>query len=268
MCMIQSWKLLWLLILGFVSAHPAVSQDVKEIKQTAALNADGRVVIDTFKGTIAVIAWDNPTVDIYARIEPDGSGPHETTKVQNTEVQINVSAATVAIKSDYQKLQGWSNGNWGNADENNSLPFIHYTIHMPRTAKLEIKDHKSKIQVTGLRSQCVLNTHKGTVEIAQFDGSLKLNTHKGDVRVQFAGLSGDSEFETHKGDIEIAFPHGRGFQLDSSLGRHGQLDANFDIQALLSKASRREKEYQGAVNGGGPRLRLRTFKGSFRLRQA
>lgn len=144
----KSAKLLWLLLLGLLSFSPAMGQEIKEVRKTVSLRPDGRVAVHTFKSSVTVTAWDSPTVDIYARIEPDGSGPEESEKVRNTEIRIEASADAISLQSDYQKLRASAS----NAlDETlGSLPFIPYTIQMLRTAKLDIKGHKSQIQVTGL----------------------------------------------------------------------------------------------------------------------
>jgi hypothetical protein len=238
----------------------AVTEDVKEVRQTAELSADGRVSIDTYKGSIRVSSWGNPQVEIYARIEPEESlFSSGMESVEATEIRIDASSSSVRIKSDYGKVKrGWSGS---------SLPFVHYEIKMPRTARLIIKDYKSKSEVAGLRSEVGVQTYKGSVVISDLDGSLQLKTYKGNVRVEFSNLHSKSRFETYKGEVEVALPAARGFDLESDLGRRADLESDFDLKAISTKGSRGKTEFRGAVNGGGPKLYLKSYKGTFRLRQ-
>jgi hypothetical protein len=266
---------LWLLVLGLSAASLCFGQNVKEIRKTAPLGADGAVSIETFKGTVTVTAWDKPQVEIYARVEPDGTSAYDAEKVQNTEVRIEPSAGAVRIKSDYDKLTHHGVGFIGDFNEDGNLPFVNYTISMPRGSRLDIQDHKSTTTVSGLKSDVKINTHKGSVVVSGLEGSLDLETHKGDVKVEFAGLLRESRFSTHKGDIEIVVPRSTGFNLDSDFGRGAGLDSSIDLSSLsqsnngLSRSKRsREQKYVGPVNGGGPLLRISTFKGHIRLRQS
>ena len=140
----------------------------------------------------------------------------------------------------------------------NAHPFVHYRIQMPRTARLEIKDHKSNIAVSGLRSDAQIVSHKGDIDVKDHDGALDLATHKGEAHVEFARLGGDSRFETHKGDIDIAIPRSAGFDLEADVGRNGRLETGFEV--VERERSKRERFYEEKVNGGGPRLELTTHE--------
>jgi hypothetical protein len=47
----------------------------KEIHRTAPLAADGRVILDTYRGSIDIETWDRAEIAIHARIEPDRFAP-------------------------------------------------------------------------------------------------------------------------------------------------------------------------------------------------
>jgi hypothetical protein len=256
-------KLVCLPIFCVASATAVIGQTPREIRKTLPLAADGAVSIDTFKGSVTVTAWDSPQVEVLARIEPDGTSPIDAEKVQNTEVRIDQTGGGVRIKSDYDKLShnGFSDDNEGN------LPFINYTIKMPATGRLSITDHKSTTRIEGLRSEIKINTHRGTVAVTGFQGSIDLQTHRGDARVEFATLGRENRFETHRGSVEVVVPRGGGFNLDSSVGRGGRLDSDIDLKGLIQSQDRRSTRYGGAVNGGGPMLRMVGDKAHFSLQQ-
>ncbi len=144
------------------------------------------------------------------------------------------------------------------------MPFVRYTIRLPRTARLTVKDYKSQTHVTGLAGALDLNTYKGDVEIADMDGPVELETYKGEVRAAFSRMA-PSEFETYKGRIDISLPTAAAFDLDADLGRHGELDTAFALVTKASGWSSRDARRRGSVNGGGPELKLQTYKGNFRI---
>lgn len=259
--MTRAWRLSGLmLILGALAPSLAVDQDIKEVRKTVPLDRDGRVAINTYKGSVSVRSWDNPQVEIYARVEPDGSGSRWKEKIEDTEIRIDVSAGSVRIESDYEKVKRRSSRFWDLFD--GTLPLVHYTVKMPRSARLSIKDYKSKTAVADLRSEVEIDTYKGTVALWGLDGALSLKTYKGDARVQFVNLAGRSRFDTYKGEIEISLPKDKGFDLETDVGRRGSLDSDFQVSIPAGKG------FRGSVNGGGPAIHLKTYKGKLRLRRA
>ncbi|MBI4428770.1 MAG: DUF4097 family beta strand repeat protein [Ignavibacteriales bacterium] len=247
------------------------AQDTREISKTVPLNSDGTFSIDTYKGSITITTWDKREVEIHAVIEPDvqpWSGDEEE-DVRDTDVRISGSANEVRVKTDYDKLRRHRDGFWGIFGENgHSLPYVHYTIKMPRTAQLRVKDYKSKTKISDLRADLELNTYKGEVEISNLEGSVDLETYKGEVDVVFSKLARGSRFETYKGDVRISLPKKTGFELDSDFGRRTDFTSDFDVQTRYRDRRRREADYYGSINGGGPRLQLKSEKGTFRLRQS
>lgn len=239
---------------------------MKEVHRTVDLRPDGRVAIETYKGWIAVGVWDKPQVEISARIEPDESDNDrdQARKVEETEVRIEGSGDAVRIESDYDHVR--DHGLWGAFGvSHGTLPFVRYTIRMPRTARLRIKDYKSETHVSGLAGELDLTTYKGRVQVSGLNAGARLETHKGDVRVDFARFA-RSDFKTYKGEIEIGIPKQSGFDLDASVGRRGSLSSDFELASRSGRSEREEERRHGSVNGGGPVLSLETYKGSFRIR--
>jgi hypothetical protein len=259
------------LAFGLASASvPARADDVREIHRTVTLDAHGTFAIRTFKGSIEVEPWDQPQADVVARIEADtscGSDGREAERVRLTEVDFDSTPSRLEVRSNYDKLEGFPAiplRTAGFEATCSAHPFIHYRLRIPRTARLDVEDHKSKITVSGLRSDARISTHKGSVHVKEHDGAIDLSTHKGNVHVQFARLGGDSRLETYKGDIEISLPRSAGFDLDARVERGGTLDAAFSLDEKI--VGRRERIYEQKVNGGGPRLELSTHKGSIQIK--
>src|SRR6476660_2872527 len=206
--------------------------DTKEVHKTVAIDRDGRVLINTYKGSVAVTTWDRPEVRVDAVIEPDGDCREDREKVQWTEVRVSGGGVFVDIKSDYDAVKHHERGFLGLFDiATGSLPFVRYTIQMPATARREIQDYKSGITVSDLKADLRLHTCKVTVHVKNLDGAARVDTYKGDVQIAFARFSRASRVETHKGDIDVRLPKDSRFDLDADTGRRGDLDSDFTTTA-------------------------------------
>lgn len=261
MTMRTCFAFLTALLLLVLTTSTASAQMEKTIRETLELNEDGLLSIDTYKGSITITTWDREEVEVDVLIEADD----DDELVEDTEIIISGNARRIRIETDYdeakRKKRGWSP--FGN--NSYSLPFVHYTIRMPRTAALQIDDYKSEIDVRALEADMELETYKGSVEIRGFVGGISLETYKGDVYVQFDEMTDDSSFETYKGDIDIDLPEDAAFDLDAELGKRGDLNTDFRLRDYRSRRGD-DNEYRGRVNGGGPELRLDTYRGQYRIR--
>jgi hypothetical protein len=259
-----------LVVVFGLAAGTALAAEAREFQRTVGLDARGSVKIETFKGSVEVEAWDEARAEIFARIEADttcGDDAVHAERVRLTEIDVESSASRLKIRSDYDALQNLPHIRLeaGGGDMTcTAHPFIHYRIRIPRTARLDVEDHKSRIAVAGLRSDARVVSHKGRIDVKDHDGALDLTTHKGDARVEFARFGGDSRFETHKGDIEIVLPKSAAFDLEAHLGRAGSLDSGFEL-VEREWTTRRDRFYEEKVNSGGPRLQLSTRSGDLKL---
>ena len=249
---------------GCIAAAIAQPETTREIHKVYPLARDGRVLIDTYKGSITVTTWDKAEVELRVTIEPDGAGRTDEENVTLTDIDIRASSSELRLETDYRRIKSrrsflgisWDDGN---------LPLVHYTVTMPATAELEIEDYKSESSIRGLNADLRFETYKGTLEAEELRGAVTLETYKGEVDIALATLEGDCRLETYKGTIRIQLPKGSRFDLDADIGRRADLSSDFHIADIRKRHDRDEEEYRGPVNGGGPEIRLETYKGSFRL---
>ena len=96
--------------------------------------------MDTYKGNVKVTTWDKAEVAVEARIEADDScgSPKDMARwVDQTRVVIEKRHGGVSITSDYDALEEATSW-FGRCT---ARPFVRYTIHMPKSAPLRIKDY-------------------------------------------------------------------------------------------------------------------------------
>ncbi len=253
------------LVAGLVATHAlAQTETVRELDKVFPLASDGKVVIDTYKGSVHVSTWDKSEVRVHVRIEADGAGRRDEENVGLTEIRMDGSAREVRLETDYRKIH--SRGSFLEfSDSDGNMPLVHYTVTMPATADLRIKDYKSESSIRGLSARFDFETYKGTLDVEDLRGDVDLETYKGDLDVGFGELRGDCRAETYKGSIRLRIPKGAGFNLDAELGRRADLLSDFSLKGVQEERDRHDQEYRGAVNGGGPEIHLESYKGTYRL---
>jgi len=247
----------------------AFSQDTREITKTLPLKSDGELSVDTYKGSIKVTTWDKPEVSIHATIESDDEfwEKYSAERVRDTDIEIEATEARISIKTDYSNIRRHHHDFWSwFGDGSGSLPLVHYTITMPATASLSVKDYKSRSTLSNLHSHVDFNTYKGNVEIADLEGSLKFETYRGEGRVEINTINDQCRFETYRGRVTITVPKKAGFDLDADLGYRTDFSTDFDVDIQTRGRHHRNSEFQGPINGGGSPLVLRSTRGSIRLR--
>lgn len=228
----------------------------KVVHQTARLDANGRLAVETHNGSITVTTWNRPEVDIQARIE-DALNVTQS-DVKATQIRVTGSGSSVSVETDYTGISGWGLFNF-----DHDLPPVHYTISMPANARLKVTAHNASAKVRGLRNDVEVDTHNGPVDIADLDGAAHVETHNGEVRVAFARFAKPASIETHNGSIEVQMPQNSAFRIDAD-GHHLSFESDFPATVHDREASR----FTGEVNGGGPALRISTHNGSVRLRKS
>jgi len=250
-------------------ALPAAAAPSREVHQTLPLDARGTLHLKTYKGSITVTTGTAAEVRVDARVEADPEDSNPARSVEETKVVIDGRGAAVRIESDYSALE--RHQHWFSFNDDVRLPFVHYTISMPRTARLEIDDYKSDVKVSGLAAALDLETYKGDVLVHDLEGTARFETYKGEMRVELARLAGDVSFSTYKGRCELTLPKDSRFTVDADTGRRGSFESDFSVTSGASSrhGHRRdddERDVHGDVNGGGPRVHFDTYKGALVLR--
>lgn len=225
------------------SIAAVTAADYKDVNRTVPLTQTGSVSIETHKGSIQVTTWDRAEVEIRARIQPEPGTTMDQRRFEGTDVRIVSSPDSLDIRTEYPEF------NWCCDNDDGANPEVRYTIQMPRTGRLTIRDHRSETVISDLQGALDIDTHRGTVRVHRLAGSLQLTTHRGDVQVEFAKLTGNVSIDTHRGTIELAMPRSSRFDVRTDLGKHASLNTDFP-----------------RANSGGPIVDLKTYRGSIRLR--
>lgn len=116
---------------------------------------------------------------------------------------------------------------------------------------------------------------KGSVEVESVSGNLELmdvsdaksvtgKSVSGDITYAGTILAGGNyELTAHSGNVEIRIPANSAFDLEAGTFS-GTIDSDFEIQ-VMGKLS--PKEVHGTVNGGGARIRAKSFSGNVEIKK-
>ena len=217
----------------------------KVVDKTLPLAAGGRLVVDTYKGSVRVTAWDREEASVHAVVTPDGTCDTGAELVVKTRIRIEGGGAEVRVVSDYDDLPKVS---FDFRSDCGSRPFVAYEIKMPKGASLRVKDYKSRVSAAGVAGDVAVETYKGVVRLEGLAGKLDIETYKGDVVARFERIGGEVKAETYKGEIELVFPKGAAVDVHEKTGRHGRFESDV------------------ATAPGAPRVSVETGKGSIRLK--
>jgi hypothetical protein len=230
----------------------AAAADVKTFQKTVPLDPAGRFSLDTYKGLIRVTGWDRPQAEIDARIVADPFSWFSSS-VDDAEIRVDNSPGDVRVRTVYRQHGSFFEGN---------TPSVEYTIHVPRRASLSIKDYKSDSEIAGVEGGVELTTYKGTAHMNGLRGALRVNTYKGEIRAAFSSFTAGSSVETYRGEIDLSLPAKSAFDIHAKLERHASFDSAFP---RTIRSSTHRNDFQSSVNGGGPALRLSSYRGNIRL---
>lgn len=109
-----------------------------------------------------------------------------------------------------------------------------------------------------------ITTSGGDIDVDAVEGSLSAHTSGGDVTARLSGaLADDCSLGTSGGDVKVTLDQGAAFQLDASTSG-GDVEAD-GLTIKIERGGIGKSRLVGAVNGGGPLLKLRTSGGDIEI---
>ncbi len=119
------------------------------------------------------------------------------------------------------------------------------------------------IRAAGVTGDLVARTSGGSIEIQDAGGAVEAHTSGGPVRASFAAGNGSGgTLKSSGGGITAIVDPTVSLQVDAhTSGGRVDLDLPLTVRGSFSR-----NEVRGALNGGGPMLKLRSSGGSIRLR--
>ena len=130
---------------------------------------------------------------------------------------------------------------------------------------VELKTSGGNIAVGRVAGEANLDTSGGDIKIDSVAGVLRAHTSGGSIRAAIVGaLKEECSLSTSGGSVRVTVDKAAAFRLDASTSGGG-VDAE-GLTLTLEKGSRDRSRLLGAVNGGGPLLKLRSSGGGISVK--
>lgn len=264
-------------------APGATAQQPEEsLQRSFAVTAGSTLRVVNYKGTIHVSGSDSNQVTVAALKRFQGGNDSERKWwMENTKVNFRNDSGRVEVAVDYPS-QSWSCWFcWGEHD--NYVAQVDLDIQVPRRTNLDLDGYKPDIRISSLQGDIRIQSYKAPMTIESTTGAIHINTYKDVVRlrnvavegglnlhsykakveVDVKSLQGTAALDTSKGSIVVRVPRDIGLDVDFAGGRRSGFRSDFPL--TTETAGRFRYDVRGTINGGGPRLILRTDKGSVSL---
>jgi hypothetical protein len=245
-----------LLVSAFVLNNLASAKTIE--KNFDADNGDTLSVI-TDAGSIRVETHNRKEIEVFAEIEGRDEDEFEVTFDES---------------SDGLKIRGEKEDNrWGY----NNLR-VKFVITVPKDYNVELDTAGGSISVDDLNGNVNVETSGGSIKMGNINGDVDAHTSGGSIRTE--DIDGNVNARTSGGSIKVTMTKQitENATLSTSGGSvtanliddikvdidastsGGRVRTDFDVDGITKKRS-----IKGEINGGGPKLKLRTSGGSVNI---
>ncbi len=245
----------------------------KNFNRTIDFSAGGDLHVSTDVGTVRLTSWDRNQVEVVARIEGRNndsvSADYMRRAVEATEIEIIGGGNNLTIKANYDNVP--YDSKWGG--KNRVIPRIEWEIRAPRRANIDLDTDRSEADVRGFEGRHNLKTDRTPLRVEDMAGDIRLDIDRGnqtrlsnirgslqieadrtDLMFERLQLTGDSRVQMDRGKLEMRLAGSQGLNVSMNKERRSSFQSDFPI----TTSSFSDEKLEGAINGGGPRLTLRT----------
>ena len=276
--------------LVFAASVPIAAQE-KTFEETVSLASGGTLALEADRGSTQLTSWDQPQVEIHARIEPPSGVDDDYARraVEGTTIEVTTSNNAVRVRADYSGVprRGW----------NRRVPRVHYEIRAPRELNLDVQIDRSDATIEGFAGRMILELDRSDLRASDLTGeitidldrsglevndlagqvalrldrgrsvaldgvraSLDLDVDRTNVTMHDVWIDDDSRVEIDRGDLVVELDASQTLTIEANLSRRG--DFSSDLPISVHKAGR---DFSGTINGGGPMLQIRADRSEVQL---
>ncbi len=227
----------------------AVAQWTKSFPVTGP---DARFELANVNGRIEVSAGDGDVVTVTAEISARGVTEDEANEVlKAVEIHEIVDASRVRLETRYPK------------ERRNQGIVVDYTVTVPKRAGVQVDTVNGEILLAGLGGGVKAETTNGAIKGKGLGASVQASVTNGGIELRLDGVGSDGvSLETTNGSIKLYLPDQAKATLAARVvnGSISVADLPFEKEGGSSR-----RRVLGAINGGGPELKLETVNGSIVL---
>lgn len=272
-----------------------------DFHESYPLNADGRLLVDTYNGSVEVSGWEQHTVDIsgttFGPTQAAADGVKVTIDHHADEVSIRVEkpferrnnqGARFVIKVPRgARLERITASNSGIHTTDGvgptRLKTSNGSIHVEDLkGSLDAETSNGRVELTNVSGDVIAHTSNGRIQTEGIMGSLEASTSNGGIRGEVSRGTRDVRAQTSNGPIELTLPSdftadlhahtsngGITLHLPAEINAHvaahtsnSSIASEFEVR---TQGSANKHELDGVIGAGGPLLDLSTSNGNIRL---
>jgi DUF4097 and DUF4098 domain-containing protein YvlB len=242
----------------------ATGAQAKTINKTFEVGDNGLLKLETNSGSLRIDSHNEDLVKVTVQID----GKDED--LMNVSFDKSGNDVTI-IGQRERNYNGWGRGN---------RLKVSYKITVPEHYNLDVDTSGGSIKISNLVGTVNAHTSGGSISLGRIDGLVDINTSGGSINVdEVTGTikahtsggsvnakisqqpSGDSKLTTSGGSITVYLANDIAVDLTARTSG-GRVHSDFDVNG-----EKRKKSIRGAINGGGPKLVLKTSGGSVRIKE-
>jgi hypothetical protein len=251
----------------------------KDFKKAVDFEPGGDLTLKTDKGSVNVTSWDQNRIEISARIDPPENvgADYGRQSVEGARIDVTGGGRSLTVRSNFDGVP-YKDG-FGNHSK--TLPDIHYSIRAPRNLNLGLDIDRSKVSLQGFKGKIRIETDRtpvtatdlageihirmdrGEAKLSGIRGSLDIETDRTNTRLRAVHIDGDSQVDIDRGELELGLAESQGLTVSANRSRRGSFESDFELASNTSK----ERSIEGSINGGGPKLSIRTDRGKVSLKR-
>lgn len=236
------------LTIGAFSAAQAIGStgSQRQFRQSYALAAGGRVVIDNPYGDVRIKAWDREEVLIEAI-----KSAADSRRLEDARIVVDSTCDTLSIRTQYA------------GTEAEHPASVAYRITVPRTANLDdVRLVNGGLSISGLHGAVKATSVNGDIRAERLEGTADLSTVNGQVEANFHRISPAHAISLRSvnGPIVLSIPPGAGAQLLAQNLSGGILT---DIGS--PEIEERGHRFHAILKGGGAQIHLQNVNGGISI---
>lgn len=259
--------------------HSVSGVQSKDFKQVVDFEPSGELTLNSDKGSVRVTAWDSNQIEIVARIDaPENvSADYGQRAVDGTRIDVTGTSRSLTVRSNFEGVPYKGGLDY----HSKSLPDIHYEIRAPRSLNLMVELDRSKLNVEGFKGKVKFDTDRTTVSARDIEGALRLKIDRGDARLtnvrgslsidsdrteghlQGITIEGDSRLDIDRGNYELRMPSSQPLTVNADVSHR----ENFESEFALAMQSSGRTNFEGQINGGGPKFSIHADRGKVTLKR-
>ncbi|KAI9449257.1 hypothetical protein F5148DRAFT_1291722, partial [Russula earlei] len=155
-------------------------------------------------------------------------------------------------------------------------------LKVPQDVKLKVVTTTSAVEISDLKAEVEVTSTNGAIRLNNISGSVVASTTNGNITASFSSVNPQAPmaFTTFNGHVSVSFPADTkaNFKLNSESGEV-YTDFDMDIDRTHPQANPVSKEQgvykisrsnviYGKINGGGPEISMKTFRGNIYVKKA